>query len=113
FLEMFDTSSDGIRSLIAKGESATVEFKSYFTFEALRRHAFAFANSGGGIIIFGIAANGQVLGLSDTEIHTAFSRLRSRLLELRGILVNYGVVSLDSRTIEKRGEHRGFRDGKG
>jgi len=61
---MFDTSPVGLASLIARGESASVQFKErpdiLRTF--LARYVIRFANSEGGIILFGVGDDGQIVG---------------------------------------------------
>jgi hypothetical protein len=98
---MIDTSPDGIRRLLRQGEGPTVEFKARFTADRLiARHVSAFANSLGGIIIFGISDKGEILGLSREEEKQTLDRLK-RLGEslLPIFLYRLGSVQLDGKSI--------------
>ncbi len=55
---------------IAKGETLTVEFKQKFTdFEKIAKEMIAFANTSGGVLIFGVRDNRKILGVeSEKEI---------------------------------------------
>jgi len=82
---MFDTSIEGLRKIIAAGENSSVEFKLRFGAEnSIARHLSAFANSGGGIMIFGVADDKNVVGFSGEEeksqTHARLSRLARKLL---------------------------------
>ncbi len=56
--------------LVKSGESATVEFKQQFpTHPKIAKEMIAFANSKGGVLIFGIKDNGKIIGVdSEKEI---------------------------------------------
>lgn len=51
-----------VEEIIQKGESETVEFKENFDKETIET-AVAFANTNGGIILIGIADNGEIKGI--------------------------------------------------
>src|SRR5260221_14749290 len=73
---MSKVSEDDIRKYIQEGEGPHVEFKTRFTGDNLiARHVSAFANSGGGVIIFGVGPDGEVLGLSKEELERTMERL--------------------------------------
>lgn len=56
--------------LIEDGENLNVEYKQRFSeFEKIAKEIIAFANTSGGVIIFGISDNGKILGVeSEKEI---------------------------------------------
>lgn len=62
--------STAIRNLIKNGENLTVEFKQRFsTFEKIAKEIIAFANTRGGIIIFGVNDNKTICGVeSEKEV---------------------------------------------
>ncbi len=75
---MLDKSPSGIMALIGQGESSSVEFKAGpVPTSTLLRYMTAMANSGGGVILFGVGDNGNILGLSDKQASVINSRLRS------------------------------------
>jgi predicted HTH transcriptional regulator len=57
-------------NIISKGENLTVEFKQKFTeHEKIAKEMIAFANTKGGILIFGVRDNRKILGIeSEKEI---------------------------------------------
>jgi len=69
--------ADEIKELIRQGEGPHLEFKTRFTGDKfIARHIGAFANSGGGTIIFGVSDKGEILGLSPEEEREAAYRLK-------------------------------------
>ena len=60
---MRDTTNIKIQSLIASGESETVEFKTSFNKDVIET-AVAFANTRGGTILIGVSDAGEVVGQS-------------------------------------------------
>ena len=62
--------STELRNLIKNGENLTVEFKQRFsTFEKIAKEIIAFANTRGGIIIFGVNDNKTICGVeSEKEV---------------------------------------------
>lgn len=55
-----------IRNILAQGENASVEFKKAGVRpEALAREMAAFANTGGGVILIGVADGGEIEGVAD------------------------------------------------
>ena len=74
---MFDTSEDGIKELIAEGESTTVEFKQRLPPDSiLARTLVAFANTNGGIILIGIIDKGEIIGLTKKEASFTIIRIQ-------------------------------------
>lgn len=58
--------ADEIRQLIDQGEGPTVEFKREFT-TAIDREIVGLANTGGGIVLVGVADNSTVVGIDDPQ----------------------------------------------
>ena len=59
---------DKIESLIAQGENSAVEFKAAGVHaDSIAREMVAFANSQGGVILLGVADNGDIEGLDDSR----------------------------------------------
>src|SRR5947209_7809671 len=95
-MSMNNISADDIRNFTKQGEGPHVEFKTRFTADNLiARHLSAFANSGGGIIIFGVGSHGEILGLSDEELKHTMSRLK----RLAGSLLPIYAYELDAVSI--------------
>lgn len=73
----FDTSAEGLKRLIAEGESDTVEFKTKLPPEnEIAKVMTGFANSRGGILIIGVNDKGEIVGLQDNEALIAALRLK-------------------------------------
>jgi nucleoside 2-deoxyribosyltransferase len=67
---------ENILAMIAQGESDRVEFKRSLPPDSVIARTLAgFANSAGGVLILGIDDNGDVLGLSSSEVGIATQRL--------------------------------------
>ena len=99
---MFDTSANGIISLIARGETPSVEFKRFaFSTEGIRRYANRFAHTvGGGIILFGVDNSGAIVGLNRREEEVALDRCqRAASAVLNPKEFRVGVVSLESKRV--------------
>lgn len=98
---MIDKSPEGIRALIKQGEGTNVEFKTRFTAEKLiARHLSAFANSGGGTIIFGVSDKGEVLGLPPEEGRVTLQRMKRLAESLLPIFAfELGAVPIDGKPI--------------
>ena len=97
---MFDTSSNGIRKIIEKGESQTIEFKSTFPANHIVACSLtAFANTDGGIILFGVDDYGTVIGLSDYRIEYTTDRLKRISDSLLPDPIQIGEVIIDSKKI--------------
>src|SRR5690606_22243498 len=57
-----------LRRLVAKGESASLEFKRKATYpDKIVREMIAFANSAGGTLLVGVTDDGQIAGLNHPE----------------------------------------------
>jgi len=98
---MFDTSAAGLRRVIARGEGPFVELKSRFTADGpIARHLVAFANSGGGIMLFGVGERGNLLGLSEEEENYTIVRLKRLAAALLPTsLYQIGAAELDGKAI--------------
>lgn len=87
-----------LKTMIAGGESQTVEFKTAFSNEAVETIA-AFSNTSGGTVLLGVADNGQIPGLNLTP-----EKLQQWVNEVKtkttpAILPEAEVVTLDGKTI--------------
>src|SRR5438270_12759255 len=94
----FDTSPDGIRALVSQGESLGVEFKLRFGTDSLLQHVIAFSNGEGGIILYGIAPDGTIAGVTQRDIGWISRRVHSLLSMLR-MRWKTGVVEIDGRKV--------------
>lgn len=57
--------------LIAEGENLTTEFKLHFSeFEKIAKEIIAFANTKGGVILFGVRDSGKILGVESEKGET-------------------------------------------
>ncbi len=101
-----ETTPESIRELARKGESTTVEFKTKLPPADIIGRVFAsFANTDGGIILIGVADNGEILGIPEDAVENTIDRLHkigSSMLpfpteigrvEIEGKSVVYAVVS--------------------
>lgn len=97
----FDVSPAGLRELVSRGESPTVEFKTRFSIDrAVARHLVAFANSDGGILLFGIGDRGEVLGLSEEDASQTMARLKKLAATLLpASTYQIGKAELDGRLV--------------
>jgi len=74
---MFDTTPDGIREIVASGESRHVEFKSrLMSDDIIAKVVSGFANTDGGIILFGINDKGEIIGVPESELNSTLIRLK-------------------------------------
>lgn len=89
-----------IRSLIARGESSTVEFKLRPPPDrVIANHLSALANSAGGVLIIGVNEKGETVGLSDDEANRALARLRRVVASLFSWPVEVGDVVIDGKRV--------------
>jgi nucleoside 2-deoxyribosyltransferase len=96
--EKFDISPDGLFDLIKKGESDIVEFKTRLPAADIISRVFAaFANSNGGILIIGVADNGNIVGLSQDEAVAAINRIHTIASSLLPQSVQLGSVEVQGR----------------
>ena len=57
-----------LRKMVARGEGASLEFKRKASYpDKIVREMIAFANAGGGILLVGVADNGELAGLKHPE----------------------------------------------
>lgn len=97
---MFDTSEDGIKELIAEGESTTVEFKQHLPPDSiLARTLVAFANTNGGIILIGIIDKGEIIGLTKKEASVTIIRIQRISTNLLNANINTGITNIDGRIV--------------
>ena len=97
---MFDTSEDGIKELIAEGESTTVEFKQRLPPDSiLARTLVAFANTNGGIILIGISDKGEIIGLTKKEASVTIIRIQRISTNLLNANINTGITNIDGRIV--------------
>lgn len=87
-----------LKSLIAAGESQTVEFKTAFSNEAVETIA-AFSNTSGGTVFLGVADNAQIIELNLTaeKIQQWVNEVKTKTTP--AILPEAVAVSLDGKTI--------------
>lgn len=96
--EKFDISPDGLFDLIKKGESDIVEFKTRLPAADIISRVFAaFANSNGGILIIGVADDGNIVGLSQDEAVAAINRIHTIASSLLPQTVQLGSVEVQGR----------------
>ena len=97
---IFDTSGDGIKKLISKGESTTVEFKQRPPPDSiLARILVAFANTDGGIILIGIGDIGEITGLTKKEASVTIIRIQKINSNLLNVNINTGITNIDGRIV--------------
>lgn len=97
---MFDTSEEGIKELIAEGESTTVEFKQRLPPDSiLARTLVAFANTNGGIILIGISDKGEIIGLTKKEASVTITRIQRISTNLLNANINTGITNIDGRIV--------------
>jgi hypothetical protein len=73
----FELSSESMETIIAQGESETLEFKAEISKnrDELVETIVAFANSNGGIILLGVEDNGVIRGVPDSEVQKIEERI--------------------------------------
>lgn len=97
---IFDTSPDGILSIVSQGESTTVEFKTRFPpADIIARVFAAFANTSGGILLIGVADDGSIEGVPENEITPSVERLHRIASSLLPYPVEIGTVYIQGKAI--------------
>lgn len=97
---MFDTSEEGLKKIISKGESQTVEFKDRLPPDnILARLMVAFANTSGGIILIGIGEDGKITGLTKKETYVALSRLQQIGITLFNSKIKTATTHINGRIV--------------
>ena len=93
--------ADEIKELISQGEGPHLEFKTRFASDKfIARHIGAFANSGGGTIIFGVSDKGGILGLSPEEEKEILYRLKRIGQQLLPIFVySHRSIQVDGKSL--------------
>jgi predicted HTH transcriptional regulator len=95
-----DTSPTGIIQLISGGESKWVEFKSKLPpDDIVSKHIVAFANTEGGIIIFGVGDKGTVLGIPENNVKDSVEQLSNLTASLLPSPTEIGTVIHKGRTL--------------
>jgi Putative DNA-binding domain len=96
----FDTSPSSLKSLIAGGESATVEFKARLPpQDVIAKTLVAFANTDGGVLVVGIADDGTIIGLSPEEAEQATQRIERVASSVIGTGFRVGTVVIDGNHV--------------
>ena len=97
---MFDTSEEGLKKIISKGESQTVEFKERLPPDnILARLMVAFANTTGGIILIGIGEDEKITGLTKKETYLALSRLQQIGITLFNSKIKTATMHINGRIV--------------
>ena len=97
---MFDTSEEGLKKIISKGESQTVEFTERLPPDnILAKLLVAFANTNGGIILIGIGDNDEIIGISKKEVSVALKRLQQIGFALFDSKIQTAVTHVNGRII--------------
>lgn len=97
---MFDTTEMGIKEIISRGESQTVEFKERLPSDyILAKVLVAFANTTDeGIILIGVEDNNEIIGLTKKEALVAVDKLR-RISTTLGLQIETGTRNINGRII--------------
>ena len=96
----FDTSSEGIRSMIVAGESETVEFKTRLpSNHVVARVLSAFANTSGGVLLIGVAEDGQIVGLSTSEANHESAAIKKVATSLLSWPIKIDAVVVDDKIV--------------
>ena len=97
---MFDTSEEGLKKIISKGESQTVEFKERLPPDnILARLIVAFANTTGGIVLIGIGEAGKITGLTKKEAVVALYRLQQISITLFNSKIETAMTYINGRIV--------------
>ena len=97
---MFNTSPDGILDLISQGESINVEFKSRLpAADIIGNVIVSFANTEGGILLFGINDDGEIKGLTYDEITPTVNRIDKVAKSLLSQPIEMGTVEIHGKII--------------
>ena len=110
--------SEELYDIIRCGETSQVQFKQKFTSQKqIAEELVAFANSEGGVILFGVAdKTGQILGLSYEEIQTVSREVGNAANEhvRPTIYIQTSVVAVDGKKIlvvkVLRGKNKPYKD---
>lgn len=97
---VFQPTPDAAATLIAAGESETVEFKARLASErAIVPLIVAFANSAGGIVFVGVGPDGTIVGLTEREAARALSILEKFSSSLLDRPIQSGTLLVSDRLI--------------
>jgi len=96
----FDLSPNGIRQLIAGGESQVVEFKERVpSQDAVARNLAAFANSEGGILLCGVRDNAEIVGIPESNVDEAAAALKRVAGSLLSWPTTVGAVDVGGKKV--------------
>ena len=96
----WDTSPEGILNLVAAGEGRHVEFKEGLPpVDSLRRYINAFANADGGVLLVGVADNGDVKGILPDEGKVALGSINAIAQSSPGLKFRTGVTYVDGKAV--------------
>ncbi|MGA2974010.1 MAG: ATP-binding protein [Spirochaetia bacterium] len=97
---MFDTSAEGIKEILAAGESEQVEFKSQMPpDEVIADVLTAFANTSGGLLLVGVHEKKGVIGIPDDKRTEYMDRLVRIAQALGPMLGDFGLSAVDDRIV--------------
>ena len=93
-------SSDYIEELIRQGENTSIEFKrGDVRTENLAKELIAFSNSSGGVVLLGIADNGEIQGLKNPRNYEEWISNLTRNNVISPINVDYTESVLEGKKI--------------
>ncbi len=97
---MFDTSPKGILNIAGQGESESVEFKHCLpSSDTIAKVLSAFANTKGGILLIGVADNGDIVGIPEDEVRLTIQRLQHISSSLLPEPIQIGSVEIEGRVV--------------
>ena len=89
-----------IPELIRQGENASVEFKTKESrSESIAREIIAFANTKGGMLLIGVADNGEIQGISDGKDYEEWVANIARNNVIPSIRTNFSLIAIENKKI--------------
>ncbi|PYC19447.1 Fic family protein [Pseudomonas mosselii] len=73
--------AEELARLLALGEGQTIEFKATANAAVVGRHVCAFLNSGGGYLVLGVGANGELVGVKHNDDRRALLKLEQQVVQ--------------------------------
>ena len=99
-MEFSTAQVEKIQALIRQGENSAVEFKSYRVLaESVAREMTAFANSLGGVILLGIADDGDIEGLDDSRNWEEWVANIARQNVIPPLLTQFKKVEIEEKSL--------------
>jgi hypothetical protein len=96
----FDLSPNGVRQLIAGGESPVVEFKERVpSQDVVARNLAAFANSDGGILLCGVRDDAEIVGIPQSDVEEAVALLKRVAGSLLSWTTTVGAVDVGGKYV--------------